>query len=311
MIALIRTEFTRLRWRRAILLLVAGCFVAATLIGVGTAWNTRPYDKEEVAEALADAQQNKDFRYEVRQCERHPKRYGVPSAERCEETILGWYANLYREPLSVYAELHNSGVAVASVVLLLMILAGTTFAGADWNSGSMSNQLLFEPRRLRVWTAKAIAVGILAALVAVVVLTLYWLALLGVSASRDLTLQSGVPGEIAWMVARCTGLASLGAVGGYALTMLSRSTVFTLSVTAGISIAGSILVEALPLGDHSQRWLPGQNVLAVMQGQAAYWPESQESRAVLTVWGGLAYILVPCAIVIGLSIWSFRRHDVP
>ena len=29
----------------------------------------------------------------------------------------------------------------------MMLLVGTTFAGHDWNTGSMSNQLLFEPRR--------------------------------------------------------------------------------------------------------------------------------------------------------------------
>ena len=42
-----------------------------------------------------------------------------------------------------------------------MLLLGTTFAGHDWNTGSMSNQLLFEPRRERVWLAKALAVGML------------------------------------------------------------------------------------------------------------------------------------------------------
>ncbi len=36
-----------------------------------------------------------------------------------------------------------------------MVIAGCTFAGADWSSGSMTNQLLFEPRRGRVWLAKA------------------------------------------------------------------------------------------------------------------------------------------------------------
>ena len=47
----------------------------------------------------------------------------------------------------------GSGLAVV-VSHLLLVLVGTTFVGHDWNSGSMSNQLLFEPRRLRVWAAK-------------------------------------------------------------------------------------------------------------------------------------------------------------
>ena len=45
------------------------------------------------------------------------------------------------------------------LVTLVMLLAGTTFAGHDWNTGSMGNQLLFEPRRARVWGAKLAAVS--------------------------------------------------------------------------------------------------------------------------------------------------------
>ena len=54
------------------------------------------------------------------------------------------------------------------VLAILMMLAGTTFAGHDWASGSVSNQLLFEPRRPLVWAAKAAVVTALAGLFAAV-----------------------------------------------------------------------------------------------------------------------------------------------
>ena len=76
------------------------------------------------------------------QCEefdRSPSRSGSP-------TSASWTWSDERE--------QGSGLAVVVVVSLLLVLAGTTFAGHDWNSGSMSNQLLFEPRRARVWVAK-------------------------------------------------------------------------------------------------------------------------------------------------------------
>ena len=63
------------------------------------------------------------------------------------------------------------------VLAILMMLAGTTFAGHDWASGSVSNQLLFEPRRPLVWAAKGAVVTALAGLFAAAVVTAYWLLL--------------------------------------------------------------------------------------------------------------------------------------
>ena len=55
-----------------------------------------------------------------------------------------------------------------------MIIVGTTFAGADWSSGSMSNQLLFEPRRPKVWLAKGAAVLVGTLVASAVILTAFW-----------------------------------------------------------------------------------------------------------------------------------------
>jgi hypothetical protein len=330
MIRLVTAELTRLRWRRAVLVLLAAAFVVPALIGVGTSWNSRPYSADEVARAEAQAMEQPGFAQEVRQCEQRPGRFGVDDAEQCRAQILGWWTGLYREPLDLRSELHNSGVGVASVLLVLLVLVGTTFAGADWNSGSMSNQLLFEPRRLRVWLAKALAVGATAAVVAAVVLGLYWTGLALVASARGIDAPPDVGGEIGWMIARCTFLAGLGAVGGYALTMLFRSTVFTLGAMFATSVVSTFFVAALPLGTDKERWLPPLNVAAVMQGKATYWREPPaecmtsdpgtwdavmrrtcEGRAVLTVWDGLVFILVPAIVVVLLSLWAFRRRDVP
>jgi hypothetical protein len=31
----------------------------------------------------------------------------------------------------------------------------------------------------------------------------------------------------------------------------------------------------------------------------------------VTVWDGLRYLSVPSLLVLGLSVWTFRRRDVP
>ena len=67
-----------------------------------------------------------------------------------------------------------------------MVIAGSTFVGADWSSGSLTNQLIFEPRRLRLWLAKAVAVVIGSGVVTLVALTGYWLGVGAVAQARDL-----------------------------------------------------------------------------------------------------------------------------
>ncbi|MBS2938030.1 hypothetical protein KDN32_09780 [Nocardioides sp. J2M5] len=331
MIALVRTEITRLRWRRAVLVLLAAAVVVPLLIAAGTAWSTRPYSDAEVAQATELARSQPGFDREVRRCEKHPRRTGVADAADCEAQITEWWSGLYRKPLDLRDQLRESSIGAASVLLALVVLMGTTFAGADWASGSMSNQLLFEPRRLRVWLAKGTAVGLVATLLSAVVMTLYWLVLAGVAASRDIAPPPGVTGEIAWQVARSTFLAAVGAGAGYALTMLSRSTVFTLGVVFAVSAAGTGLVAALPLGDEKERWFPPTNLLAVLQGRATYYrpPPAECSlpgadpaawdaamrqmcngTGFVTLWQGLAYVLVPVVLVVVLSVWSFRRRDV-
>ena len=332
MIRLTRTELTRLRWRRSVVVLVAAAIIVPLLILVGTVWETRPYSEAELAQATEQARSQPGFAREVKRCEKRPRRAGVRSAELCEAQVTEWYSGLYRRPLDLREELRESSIGAASIVLALVVLAGTTFAGADWASGSMSNQLLFEPRRLRVWLAKAIALGLLAVVLTAVVMTLYWSGLYVAAGLRDIDVPDAVAGQVAWQVARCTFLAAVGAVVGYAVTMLSRSTVFTLGAIFAISAAGSLVVAALPLGPDKERWFPPNNLLAVMQGRATYYvePPSEcfasgadpstwdaamremcQGQAFVTVWQGLVFVLVPAAAVVALSIWSFGRRDVP
>ena len=59
----------------------------------------------------------------------------------------------------------------------------------------MSNQLLFEPRRPRVWAAKALAVLVLAGLVAAaVVLAAFWAGAGRLAEPRDITVPPASPG---------------------------------------------------------------------------------------------------------------------
>ncbi len=337
LLRLLRTELTRLRWRRAVLFLVAASFVIPALVWAGTVWSSRPYSEQEIAEARENVVSQPGFEREVQRCEKHPRRWGAQSAADCEELMFSNWGGLYRDQLRVSNELRGNMPGVVTTVAILLMLAGATFVGADWVSGSMSNQLLFEPRRIRVWLAKAAAVGLAAMLLAVIVQTLYWAGIYLVSGMRDITPPERLMDDVPWMTARSTFLIALAAVAGFALTMLFRSTVFTLGLLFVVAVAGTFIVAVLPLDGDNERYMVHTNVAAVVQGKASYWVEPPQDcwdnmtgeirrlegetdrefeercsgERTVTVWDGLQYLSVPGVLGLGLSLLSFRRRDVP
>ncbi len=70
----------------------------------------------------------------------------------------------------VFARAYGSSIQLAIFPMALMSLAiGASLAGAEWTTGTVTTQLTWEPRRLRLFAVKvlAAALGILAAFVVV------------------------------------------------------------------------------------------------------------------------------------------------
>jgi hypothetical protein len=318
-------ELTRLRWRRAVLMLLGACVVVPLFVLGSHAWSTRPVSDADLARAQAQVDRDladPGYQREVERCERRPDRYGV-SPEECAEMMapqLDWY--LYRPALDVADTLDQQGLGVVVVVTAFLMLAATTYVGADWSSGSMSNQLLFEPRRHRIWLAKAGAVLTLAAAVMAIVLTAFWAGVWALVSSRDLEVATAVVRDVQWASLRAVGLAGAAALGAYAVTMLFRSTVFTLGALFALVTGSTIALAAAGL---SERWMPHTNVLAVVFDGARYYrdppsgcygrrvPEGLDCReyATLPLTDGLLYLGLALALAVALSLWAFRRRDVP
>jgi hypothetical protein len=127
----------------------------------------------------------------------------------------------------------GSGAAMVFVAFII----GASFVGAEFGAASLSTQLIFEPRRLRVVVAKAIAVAIGTAILAVAVLL--WIGLLQWGGSQLRGVVQGLDGS--WFAARAGDIARVAAAVGlaaatsYAITVVTRRTV---AAVAGLLIVG-------------------------------------------------------------------------
>jgi ABC-2 type transport system permease protein len=327
MMRLLEVELTRLRWRRAIVVLLLACVAVPVILLVGYAWSTRPLGDAEIAEAkqMAAMEASQPWVAEqIADCEADPENFMGPGAAAadCAASMTPTYTNyLHRQEMNLESMRTDVGTAALTILTGLMMLVGTTFAGHDWNTGSMSNQLLFEPRRLRVWAAKGLAVLVTGAALGAVVLALFWGGASLVASSRDLPAPPGVWNDILETQARGVAAIAVGGLLGYALTMLFRSTVATLSLMFGVAIAGSLVIVAV-LGEGATRWLLPTNFLAFVLGGFTYFdgsacmssPDGMVSgnceRHLSTMDGGV-FLAVIVVVGVLLSMWSMQRRDVP
>ena len=89
---LLRTELTRLRWRRAVLMLTVGAVVLPLLLLATVLYETRPVSDAELAGARQQATElasSRGTQRELARCTKRPDQYGVPDyTASCEEAVL-------------------------------------------------------------------------------------------------------------------------------------------------------------------------------------------------------------------------------
>jgi hypothetical protein len=313
----VKVELTRLLWRRAVVVLLVLAVVLPLAVLVLRILDTRTQSFDDLV-----ADNGSYVLDEVEGCERRPGRFGVRGAddvtEACQQLIAGWYGN---SPLDLVSEREEGG-ALAAILLVAMVLllAGITFAGHDWNTGSMSNQLLFEPRRERVWVAKAIAVGLLAGAVSLAVLVAFWTGMWATVSVRDLTIPDHAVSAGYKQAVLGAGFATGAAVFGYALTMLLRSTVGTLGLLFAVGFFCVVIVAGvLGLEGGLERVMPWGNFVAYAVGSYEYYDSSDCGfgmdgdcgSATIARGASLVYFAIIWVAVAVPSILSYRSRDVP
>ena len=180
---LLLVELDRFRSRRAVALMLLGALLVTAVL-VGTAlWDTRPVTDAERAEAesqVATAAADPRLQREQAQCEQQPQDFFGPDATAADCAGLAPRLEDFqpRNTLDLDRVVENRGAVQIVVVTALLVLCAAAFAGGDWHTGSLANQLLFRPRRSQVWLAKAGAVVVASAVAATVLVGVFWIALL-------------------------------------------------------------------------------------------------------------------------------------
>jgi ABC-2 type transport system permease protein len=324
-VRLLRVELSRFFSRRAVALLLLVAALLTLLVAGTTIWNTRPVSASDLAEARDQVAQQvaaPGFARDLEQCRAAPEDFFGPGATAadCRTNLTPRVEDYLSRPrLDLGQERGNSGLAVVVVVAALMIVVGTTFAGSDWATGSMSNQLLFEPRRLRVWSAKAGAATIGCLGVATLLVAGFWLALYLVAEARGIGTGATVQEQVRWAAARGALLAGLAGLGGYALTMLLRHTVGALALLFAYAVGGEALLALAPV-DRAARFSLATNVFAWLRDGVRVYDDSIvcrptqlacDMRFPVSLAHGAVYLGGLLVLVMVVSALSFRRRDVP
>lgn len=321
---LVLVELSRFRARRAIALMVLAAALLTALLAATTLWDSRPVSAAEVAHARAEARQqaaSPEFRRQLQACKKDPESYSGPGATAadCAANMTPraeWF--IPRQPLSLGNVNEDTGVGILLLLTAIMVIVGTTFAGADWSSGSMSNQLLFEPRRTKVWLAKAAAVLVGTLAVSALLVAGFWVAVSLTADAWGVTTSAAARRDILGTAGRGVLLAGFGALGAYGLTMLLRHTVGTLATLFAYAIGGTAVLAAIPVAGVG-RWSVGNNVFAWLMNGYQYHDASLPCTAggvcdqtvTMSLAQGSAYLAVVLAVVLLASAFSFRRRDVP
>ena len=321
---LLRVELTRFVCRRTIALLLLVAAALTMLMVLSTAWSTRPVGADELASARAQVHAQvtqPGFQHELRDCQQDPAELFGPgaTARDCARSLTPTTASyLSRSPLSLAAERDGHGSAVAVLVTVLMIVVGATFAGSGRAAGSLSTQLLVEPRRGRVWLAKAAAITLGCLASATVLVSAFWVGLYAVAESRGLSPAGGVLQGVAADGVRAALLAGVAGLGGFALGMLLRGTLATLAVLFAVAAGGEALVPLLPV-DRSPMWSLGTNVFAWLHdGVRVFDPAAGcgpgqpgcSPQVAVSLVHGASYLGVLLGVVLLVSVALFRRRDV-
>jgi hypothetical protein len=190
-------------------------------------------------------------------------------------------------------------------LIILGWVLGASFIGSDWQAGSFTTVLTWEPRRIRLFVAKVLAIAVVIFVGYCLLQAVLAVALLPTSIANETTagMTAEWGREAAGVLARGGAIAVIGSIIGMSIAMVGRST----GAALGVGFAYLAVIESFVRGLRPQ-WIPylfGDNAGVFITGKPIDFPEVGRS----TIESGAVLLLY--AVLFGaLAATVFRARDV-
>lgn len=209
----------------------------------------------------------------------------------------------YTEDLRL-ASLPDIPLGTAFPLVVTGWLFGASFVGAEWHAGTITTLLTWEPRRIRVLVAKAVA-GVGSVFVLTATLQAILLAALAAGAAANGTTAGAGDwlSETASIALRVSALAAIAGAGGFAFAAVGRNTAAALGAGFAYVVVVENLVRALK--PSWSRWLFGENAGLFLLGPSNDFPYLDRSQA-----GAGLYLVLVSLLLVGVATLVFRTRDV-
>jgi hypothetical protein len=310
---LLRSEFLRARSRRVVPMLIVGGLIGI-VIGLGIA---AFYAHKPSAAQVASAQAQ--FQADYQRCLNGKYLGGNQAIDARYSSIEDVCSSAVTPELDaiMLRDVEQILQHTATFVILLGALLGASLGGADWTSDTMGTLLTWEPRRVRVFLTRALAVGLFAVAITLFLqlafAVVFWL----VTALRGVTtfLPPHLFGDTLATMLRVSAMATAFALVAYVLAMIGRSTVSSLGVLFGYlillegviagfrqSIEGSLFVRAAIVV------ISREPILTEPRGFSG--PGVPEPIVLMDVTKAWVVVVIYVLVLGAASLVQFQRRDV-
>jgi hypothetical protein len=322
---LLRSEISRLthrRFARVMALILLGGIVAISVIVFFTHSKQLGSSQQDMLDAQAEEQRWwLDCAEGAADPDRVERRCGREPATQPLERFNYSTDDRYKAYELLPVALIGSAIASAGVAFLI----GASSGGAEWSSRSMTLQLLFEPRRLRLLTVKWLGLVITTAVLAVVAMA----TAVGFSALTAELRGTWDPqfapvevlGDDLWSTVTVMGLRGLVLVAaagtiGYAIAMLVRNTGASLGVAFVYFVVLENGIRFAFMRHGSEPFMLSTNAVAFLfpgglevPGKVTE-PYGEWTDVQLTNLRSFITLMVYTAVLSLPAAWSFTRRDV-
>jgi ABC-type transport system involved in multi-copper enzyme maturation permease subunit len=202
-------------------------------------------------------------------------------------------------------------LSVLGLLLFLgALVAGASMVGADWQAGTFPVLLTWEPRRIRLFATKLVAVVVLAFVFAAVLQVVFSAVLYPTAVMKGTT--AGMTGTwwrgVAETIVRSSAVAASGAVIGMGIAMLGRRTSLAIGFIALYLLVVENLVRAY--AEQWSGWLLGNAITGAVSGQTQFFSFDYPDIYRFPVGQAFAVLGLYTAVSVVAATWSFARRDI-